>query len=426
MILAPTKVKFHPKLRGLFRKHRYKILYGGRSSGKSWAVARALLLLGAQNKLFILCAREVQKSIKNSVHKLLSDQIVLLGLSSFYEVLETEIKGANGTEFQFTGLAQHTVDSVKSFEGADICWVEEGQTVVKKSWEVLGPTIRKPGSEIWVTFNPDMETDETYVRFVTDPPADSFVQLINYTDNIYFSAEAEGERQECLKKHPKDYPNIWEGKCKVTAAGAIYAEEVEQCVMENRITMLPYDPALKVHVVFDLGWNDCMAIALVQKHYSGIRIIDYIEDSHKTLDHYSALLRENKYNWGVVYLPHDGAHGDHKYGKTSQEIMEEKGWTVEITKNLSIEGGIKLAREVFHQFVFDKDKTARLVQCLKRYKRTVHQTTQQPGAPLHDEFSHGADCFRYIAINAEQMTNESYGSSYGRTPQRYGDDTVGY
>src|SRR5574343_99827 len=144
---------FPKKLEFLFKPKRYKVAYGGRGSGKSWGVARALLIQGAQSPLRILCAREVQKSIKQSVHQLLTDQIQALGLGGFYEVLETEIRGKNGTQFYFAGLASHTVESIKSFEGAQRVWVEEGQTVSKKSWDILIPTIRAPASEICVTFN---------------------------------------------------------------------------------------------------------------------------------------------------------------------------------------------------------------------------------------------------------------------------------
>ncbi|HCG0247565.1 TPA: phage terminase large subunit, partial [Pseudomonas aeruginosa] len=116
---------------------------GGRGGGKSHGVAQVLLDMGARKPLRILCAREIQKSMRDSVHRLLRDYIVKLGLTEFYEVLDTEIRGRNGTLFLFSGLQGHTVDSIKSFEGVDIVWVEEAQGVCKKSWDVLIPTIRK-------------------------------------------------------------------------------------------------------------------------------------------------------------------------------------------------------------------------------------------------------------------------------------------
>ena len=123
------------KLIFLLSPCRYKVARGGRGSGKSWTFARTLIGLAARNPLRILCAREVQNSIRQSVHKLLSDQIEALGIGNRFVIKETEIIGINGSEFQFTGLSQLTVDSIKSFEGVDICWVEEGQVISKRSWD---------------------------------------------------------------------------------------------------------------------------------------------------------------------------------------------------------------------------------------------------------------------------------------------------
>lgn len=410
-------IKFPKKLQFLFKPYRYKGAYGGRGSAKSWSFARALLLQATSKPLRVLCTREVQKSIKQSVHKLLSDQIQALGLSGFYEILETEIRGKNGSEFSFSGLASHTVDSIKSFEGCDICWVEEAHAVSKRSWDVLLPTIRKPGSEIWLTFNPELETDETYQRFVVNPPPDSCIAQVNYIDNPWFPEVLEKERQHAEATMPKsEYQNIWEGKCKPAVSGAIYYDEVARAEEEGRICNVPYDPMLKVHVVFDLGWNDAMSISLVQKQSSELRVLENIEDSHKTLDYYSALLKEKRLNWGKVYLPHDGRNRDFKTGKSAQEIMEALGWDVAITPSMSVEDGIRITRMAFPRIVFDKTKAARLIQCAKRYRRSINQQTNEPGAPMHDEWSHGADNLRYVCVNAEQMTNEEWGGSLNYKP----------
>ncbi|MNY20709.1 hypothetical protein D3C86_1542090 [compost metagenome] len=152
-----------------------------------------------------------------------------------------------------------------------------------------------------------------------------------------------------------------------------------------------------------------MAISLVQRGPADIRVIEYIEDSHKTLDYYSAELKKRNLNWGTLYLPHDGRNRDFKTGKSAQEIMQAFGWDVAITPNMSIEDGIRLARMTFPRVYIDKIKGDRLVQCLKRYRRSINQQTQEPGGPMHDEWSHGADDFRYIAVNAESMTNETWG-----------------
>lgn len=397
------------KLQFLFQPIRYKVARGGRGSGKSWSFARALLQQAAAKPLRILCTREVQKSIKDSVHKLLCDQIQLMGLGSHYEVLETEIRGRNGSLFIFAGLAQHTVESIKSYEGVDIVWCEEAQAITKRSWDVLIPTIRKEGSQIWISFNPELESDETYQRFVANPPDDCVSALVNWRDNPWFSQVLEKERLHCQKTDPQNYPNIWEGECKPAVEGAIYYEQVAAAEANGQICNVPYDPLLKVHVVFDLGWNDAMSIALVQKVRSEVRIIEYIEDSHKTLDHYSAELKKKNMNWGKVWLPHDGFSRDMKTGKSSEEILKKLGWSVvprEGIVEMGLEEGIKATRQTFGQVYFDKKKTERLVQCAKRYRRAINRQTNEPQGPLHDEWSHGADCLRYVCINADRMKNE--------------------
>jgi phage terminase large subunit len=406
--MTVANAKFPAKLGFLFNKKRYKVARGGRGSGKSWGYARALLILGAQSPIRILCTREIQKSIQQSVHKLLSDQILALGLGGIYEVLNTEIRGKNGTEIYFAGLSNETAESLKSFEGVDIVWCEEAQNISKKSWEILIPTIRKPGSEIWITYNPDLETDETHQRFTVNPPEDCISILMNYQDNPWFPQVLEQERLACKSKYPKDYPNIWEGKCRPAAEGAIYYDEMEAVTNNNQIINLPYDPKLKVHVVVDLGWNDSMAIILVQRNVSEIRIIEYIEDSHRKLTDYSQELKDKRYNWGKLFIPHDGYNEDVK-AASAYRILTDLGWTIPAREELielNIENGIKATREIFPRCYFDKEKTKRLIECLKRYRRVVPRNTNEPRSPMHDEYSHGADAFRYLALAVDQMSNE--------------------
>ena len=401
-----TIAQFPDKLDFLFQPHRYKVAYGGRGSGKSWGFARALLLQASNKPLRILCAREIQRSIRQSVHQLLTDQIQALGLGPFYEVLESEIRGINGSLFSFTGLANNTVESIKSFEGVQIVWCEEAQTISRKSWDILIPTIRKPDSEIWVSFNPNIDTDNTYQRFVVEPPENAKVVKVNWQDNPWFPQVLEDERQHSLKTNP-DYANIWEGDCKAAVDGAIYSNEIREAQEGNRITTVPYDPMMKVHVVMDLGWNDSMSVILCQKGISDLRIIGYIEDDHRTLDSYSAQLKNLSYNWGTMFLPHDGQSKDFKHGISAEEIMKKLGWDIRIVPKADIESGIKLARMNFHRIYFDKS-AQRLVECLKNYRRSINSATNEPGAPLHDEYSHGADAFRYLCTSIESMKNESW------------------
>lgn len=344
------------------------------------------------------------------MHKLLGDRIAHHSLGHLYDVQNTVIYGPNGTEILFGGLQDHTVDSIKSLEGLDRAWVEEAQAVSKRSWDILIPTIRKEGSEIWVSMNPELDTDESYRRFVTEPPPDCVSVQINYAENPWFPKILEAERLHAQRTMPAaEYANIWEGKCKPAVTGAIYADEVAAMIEGKRYCSVAYDPALKVQVVFDLGWNDSMAVILAQKHLSELRIIEYIEDRQRTLDWFSAELKKKNHNWGKLYLPHDGAHGDYKTGKSAAQIMREQGWDVETLPQQPIETGIRAARMAFPRIWLDQAKGERLLQCLRRYRRGIPSTTGEPGGPVHDEFSHGADAFRYLCVSADRMTNEDWG-----------------
>jgi phage terminase large subunit len=205
--LAPIPGKFGQ----LFYPHRYKVLWGGRGAAKSWSVARALVILAHHYKHRILCCRELQASIKDSVHQLLKEQIYAMGLASCFHITETSIiSKVTGSEFLFKGL-RHNSAEIKSTEGITIVWIEEAQFVSKSSWELLIPTIRKEGSEIWITFNPVAEDDETYKRFVVNPSPDAWVLNCSYRDNPWFSSTMEKERLFLLKSDPDAYEHVYEG-----------------------------------------------------------------------------------------------------------------------------------------------------------------------------------------------------------------------
>ena len=401
-------IRFPSKLKPLFAPSRYKVLFGGRGGAKSWSVAKALLLMASGTEpLRILCAREVQKSMKDSVHRLLSDQVEELGLAHFFTVLDTEIRGKNGSLFLFCGLQSHTVDSIKSYESVDRCWVEEAHGVSKRSWDVLIPTIRKPDSEIWLTLNPDMDTDETYVRFIVAPSPDTWLCEVNWRDNPWFPEVLEQERIKAQARDPESYEHIWEGKPRRVAEGAIYRHEIDAVFKDGRVRLVPYDPMLPVHTVWDLGWNDAMTIIFVQRTPMDVRLIDYIEDNNRTLDWYVAELERRPYRFGTDYIPHDGRSRNFQTGKSTEELLGELKRKTHVLPQASVEEGIKAARLLWPRCYFDQSKTARLLECLKRYRRDVNQATNEPGAPRHDEYSHGADAFRYLGQAIDLMSNAS-------------------
>lgn len=401
-----VKARFPDKLGFLFEEHRYKVLYGGRGSGKSHAAAMFLLLKGIESPCRILCTREVQKSIKDSVHQLLKAKIEELGLLSEYEVLDTIIRGKNGTEFIFSGLSNQTAGSIKSFEGISYCWCEEAQTISKSSWDILIPTIRKPGSEFIITFNPCLDTDDTYRRFVLAPPPDCVSVALNHTDNPWFPDVLEQERLHFQATEPEeDYNNIWEGQCRSAVAGAIYASEVSKAIAGQRICNLPYDPMLKVHVVLDLGFGDGMSVGFFQRLRNEVRCIEHFYERHKRTQEIAAMCKQRLYNYGKVFLPHDGFH-EVRQGKNDADVFRAHNFQVLQTPNIPREDGIRNARNCFPQFYFDRVYAAGLVESLKRYRR-VDTKSGGDGMPAHDPvISDDADMFRYASLNLDRMTNE--------------------
>lgn len=171
----------------------------------------------------MLCAREIQNSIRESVHQLLETQIDELGFRGEYSVFERVIRNRNtGSEFIFEGL-KNNVTKIKSMEGIDIVWVEEAEKVSNRSWEILIPTIRKPGSEIWVTLNPDEETDPTYQRFIKSPPPGAVVVRMNWRDNPWFPDELRAEMEYLRRVDYDAYLHVWEGECRKRSDAQILA-----------------------------------------------------------------------------------------------------------------------------------------------------------------------------------------------------------
>lgn len=207
---VPTPKAFGPLFQPI-GTYRYRCYYGGRGSAKSWQFARALLIHGLTTPLRVLCSREYQSSIRDSVHRVLADQIAILGLQAAYTVQESAILGPNGTEFIFKGL-RRDIAQIKSTEGIDVCWVEEAEAVSDASWRTLIPTIRKPGSEIWVSFNPALESDPTYQRFVVSQPERALVRRVSFRDNPWFPDVLREEEQALLRADPEAHAHVWGGE----------------------------------------------------------------------------------------------------------------------------------------------------------------------------------------------------------------------
>jgi phage terminase large subunit len=413
------------KLAFLTEPHSYKVAYGGRGSLKSWNFARALLALGIQRDLRILCLREVQKSLADSVHLLLTDQIKQLGYEALYEVTENAIRcTCRNTLFRFSGLSDVTSESIKSYEGFDIFWFEEAQRITKRSFQVALPTLfRTKGAEAWVSFNPELDTDEAWERFVVHPPEGAKVVEMNFRDAVacgWMTDENEKLRQFDLAHSPHEYENIWEGRPRTFIQGAIYGREIADMVKDGRFRPMPYDPRLPVHRVWDLGWNDLMTVVMVQKTApSVLTIINYIEDAQITYAEMLATMSGLRYRVGTDWLPHDAVQHHPTSGTNAVKQLRDLGCKVKVINRSDPEARIRAARMMWPRIYMDVAKRAtptdrpdqmlgagNLMDRLKRYRRNVPKATNEPTGPMHDVASHAADAFGALAEIVDQIRNE--------------------
>jgi phage terminase large subunit len=389
-----------PKIFGpIFQPSRYKIFYGGRGSGKSWAVADYLVNVAARKPLRVVCAREFQNSIEESVHRLLSDRIAFYKLP--YTIEKYRIFNDIGSEFIFKGLSKQDAAAIKSLEGADVCWVEEAQNVSHASWQNLIPTLRKDGSEIIVTFNPDTADAPTYQRFVTNAPPNALTIKVNWNDNPWFPAVLEDERRHLKATDPAAYDNVWEGNPRTFSEGAYFREQMETAELEGRIGVYPHNPALRVWTFWDLGWADSMAVWFIQPDGSGFNAIDYWEGSNVDIVRVAReVIKGRKYNYALHVIPHDGGHGNRQTGLSdSQLLMRDAGLPVQVQPRTGNKGAdVNSLRQVLARLRFNKDTTGQGLAALKGYRQELDVKTGL-WKYKHDWTSHGVDALRAFAVH---------------------------
>jgi phage terminase large subunit len=371
-------------------------------------------------------------SIAESVHFLLEKRIYELGLERFYKVLQytilgPEFAGYGRTEFIFAGL-RHNVRKIKSLEGCTVAWVEEAANVSKDSWDTLLPTIRwedtqtKRESEIWVTFNPELVTDDTYRRWILNPPPHTVVVRTSYKDNRWLTGPLEIQMKEARRRYNlaiqqgntnspdiSDYLHIWEGECVQALRGAIYSAELQAADKEGRICNLPYDRTRPVHTFWDLGFGDKTAIWCAQIVNGWYHLIDYLEDSQKPISYYVVELQQRGYVYGVHWLPHDGVDAllhqklaNNDKSKSPEMLMRAAGLKVRISPKLAITSGINMGRMIFSQCRFDQERCADGLQAMRHYQWGEPAASgQERSKPLHDWASHAADAFRTFAVSAK-------------------------
>lgn len=402
---APVKVNaaFPTKFKPLLEQAaRYKVFYGGRGGAKSWQMARALLIKGLKGGLRVLCTREVQSSMKESVHQLLKDQIKALGFDAYYRALDNEIRGPDGTLFIFKGLSDP--EAIKSAEGVDVCWIEEARVITKSSWLKLDPTVRKAGSEIWISFNPELETDFLYEFFVKNkPPPGAVVVKVTWRDNPWFTAELRAQKDHARATNYDDYLWVWEGQCQVALEGAVYRNELRSAQAGNRICQFEMVPGKLIHTFWDLGRSDQTAIWFVQMFGMEHRIIRYYENNGHHISHYLDLLlrlkEDDHYTFGTLWLPHDADEKRLQSRRTTRQQVEDAEFKVKIVPKISVAEGIQAARGIFPNCWFSETHALEGVNRLRQYHYAVDKKTGvRSKNPEHDDSSNGADAFRYMGV----------------------------
>jgi phage terminase large subunit len=385
-------------------------MFGGRGGAKSWGIARALLIRGVNEPgLRVLCTREVQSSMKESVHQLLKDQIKALRLgpvseggSGHYKVLDNEIRGPGGTLFMFKGLSDP--EAIKSLEGCDVCWIEEARVVTKASWEKLDPTVRKDGSEIWISFNPELETDYLYQLFVkNEPPPGARVVRINWWDNPWFPEVLRTQMEHMRATDYDNYLHIWEGNCKVALEGAVYAKELRLATKQHRICRFAVDPSRPVHTFWDLGRGDLTAIWFVQIIGMEYRVVRYYQNNGEHISHFIHYLKEVQqdegYTYGTMWLPHDADSELLASKRTIRQQIQDAEFKCRIVPKLGVAEGINAARTIFPNVWFHEVNAGDGIDALRHYHFDVRADgVTRSKKPVHDWSSNGADGFRYMGV----------------------------
>lgn len=389
----------------LLQDARYLGAHGGRGSGKSHffaekGVERCLLTVTR-----MVCLREIQKSIKQSIKLLLEDKIKKLKVSHRFDILENEIRVDNGGLIIFQGMQNHTADSIKSLEGFDIALLVEAAAFSERSLDLLRPTIRKDGSQIWAEWNPDEEEDaiDQLLRG-PNPPKDSIIVEANWRDNPFLPEVLRVEMEEDKARNYQKYLHVWEGGYNVIVEGAIFAEELTQA--QSRITIVPIKSGIAVQTYWDLGQSDSTAIWFVQQIGLEYHVVDYYQNSGQKMDHYIDVLAKRKYLFDEHFLPHDAEHEQLAAKDTIKKQLQDAikansdlGKTVTVVPRIAKKTlAIDAARSIFPLCVFDKEKTKAGLKCLRKYSYAKDVDTGKVSKePKHDIWSHGADAFLCFA-----------------------------
>jgi len=412
----PTAAVFEP----LLGPGRYKGAHGGRGSGKSHFFAGLLVedavrLPGEIGEgMRAVCIREVQKDLTQSAKALIERKIYDSGLGEAdgFRVLNDVIETPRDGVMIFKGMNQYTSESVKSLEGFHRAWWEEAHTAGQTSLDLLRPTIRVPGSELWFSWNRRHKKDPVDRMLTGDqPPTGAIVVQANWRDNPWFPEVLEQERLDCLRMQPDLYDHIWDGGYATVVEGAYYARSLALAREQGRIGFFAPDPLMPIRAFFDIGGTgrkaDATAIWIAQFIAGEIRVLDYYEARQQPLATHLNWMRKRGYtpDTTTIWLPHDGENGEKVFDVTYKSALQVAGYEVIIVPNQGRGAALNrvdAARRLFPRMRFNEAPTAGGRDALGWYHEKVDEERGIGLGPEHDWSSHGADALGMMCVVYEE------------------------
>lgn len=384
--------------------------YGGRGGAKSHSVAAALVIQAAANPLRIVCAREIQDSLKDSVKQLIEDKISDYGLQDHFEALRDETRAKNGGKFVYKGMWRNP-DALKSLEGADVFWGEEANRFSSRSIRLIRPTMRKPASRMIWTWNPEFDHDpiDKLFRGPGGYPPNSIVREVSFKDNPWFAGTPlQLEMEHDYKIDPATAAHVWGGEYVSAVEGSYYAAQLAKVREEGRVGPLAKDPVLRVRAFWDLGYRDATSIWIAQFVGREIRILDYIEGRGQQMAHYIEQLRSRGWGDSLQELPHDGAHQRVTAVGSAEEILRAAGFEVRTIPNQGKGAAlerVEAARRLFPAIWFnDTPHVAAGIKALAAYHEKRDENRNIGLGPMHDWASDPADAFGLMCVAYEEPT----------------------
>lgn len=405
----------------LLHPSRYKGAWGGRGSGKSHFFGGLMIedhirIPGLRS----VCIREVQKTLKESAKRLIEDKIMAYGLlKQGFRILNDRIETPGGGIIIFMGMADHNAESIKSLEGFGRAWIEEAQTLSKRSLQLLRPTIRAKDSEIWFSWNPSRKQDAVDDLLRNDTKLKgSVVVRANWDNNPWLPDELNEERLSDMDMFPDSYEHVWNGGYITAMDGAYFARVINSAKNEGRISRVARDPLMACYAFWDIGGtgakSDACSIWMVQFVGKEIRVIDYYEAQGQELSTHVAWLRKNNYGDAKMYLPHDGVKHDAVFKVTYESALIQAGFFVVIMKNAGAGAAsqrVEAVRRVFGRVWIDSEKCKGGLEALGWYHEKKDEHRGIGLGPEHDWSSHGADAFGAMALEAELINQVAMDSS---------------